>query len=118
MTAEYDHGGRNCPWSVIVKTPFRRRGRWFGLRRSWLSAQVKLPFGEKLPVGRWGIVVGWWRYPDDDGWSALLKAVRLGRTDGDEAVNFESPTGASIRRALRIISGRRGDDAGDAGADG
>lgn len=115
ITAEYDHGGRNSN-SWVIKTRFARSGRWHGIRKSWISVQVKLPTGPFLASGVWGIVLGWWRDPDDDGWSALLKAVRMGRTDGDEAVNFEAPTSASIRRSLKLISRRRVADPDDAGA--
>lgn len=119
ITAEYDHGGRNCKKSLVIKTPFHSRGRWFGLRRSWMSVQVKLPFlGEPLAAGCWGIVVGWWFNPQDDGWSALARAVRLGKDDGYESVNFEDPTSASTRRSFGLISGRRAGGADDAGADG
>jgi hypothetical protein len=117
FTAEYDDPCRHSP-TLVVKTPLRRAGRWHGIRKSWLSVQVKLPTGERMP-GRWGIVLGWWRFSDTyDEWSALLKAIRMGRTDGDEAVNYENPSSASIRRSLKLISGRRTDDPDDAGADG
>lgn len=113
ITAEYDDPCRYSN-SLVIRTPLRRRGRWHGIRKSWLSVQVKLPTGE--PLGAlWGIVLGWWRYPEDDGWSALLKAVRMGRTDGDEARNFEDPDGESMDRARRLTDRRRVDDPDDAG---
>lgn len=130
ISAEYDHGGRNCPKSVIIRTPMRRAGRWHGIRKSWLSVQIKLPTGDRHTKvspkdgpsylsenPRWGIVLGWWRNADDDGWSALARAVRLGRTDGLESVNYENPTRESIRRAVRATFGRRTAGPGDAGAD-
>jgi hypothetical protein len=118
FTAEYDDPCRHSP-TIVIKTPLRREGRWHGIRKSWLSVQVKLPTGKPVEGMRWGIVVGWWRFSKElDEWSALLRAVRMGRTDGDEAVNFENPTSASIRRALKLISGRRVPADGDAGVDG
>jgi len=118
FTAEYEDPCRHSP-TVVIKTPFRREGRWHGIRRSWLSVQIKLPTGKVVGGMRWGIVLGWWRFSKDmDEWSALLKAVRNGRTDGDEAVNYEDPSSASIRRSVTIIAGRRTDDPDDAGADG
>lgn len=118
FTAEYDDPCRHSP-TLVIKTPLRREGRWHGIRKSWLSVQVKLPTGKRVDGMRWGIVLGWWRFTDDlDEWSALLKAVRMGRTDGDEAVNFENPTSASIRRALKFISGRRTDAPDDVRSDG
>jgi hypothetical protein len=115
ITAEYDHGGRFSN-SWVLKTPLARKGRWHGILTSWLSLQVKLPTGERMSSGVWGIVLGWWRHADDDGWSALLKAVRMGRTDGDEAVNYENPTSASIHRTLTDAAERRVDGTEHAGA--
>lgn len=118
ITAEYDHSGRNCKRSLIIKTPFRRRGRWHGLRRSWLSCQVKLPTGEKLPVGRWGIVLGWWSYPDDDGCSALLRAIHMGKEPDVDEREFTDPEfeGTNKDRGIGIVDRRRVDDPGDAGS--
>ena len=110
LTAEYDDPGRYSN-SVVIKTPFMRKGRWHGIRRSWLSAQVKLPTGTRMPDARWGIVIGWWRASRDEGWSALLRATQLGHEpDGDDERNFESPTSASIHSALTDVTGRRVDD--------
>ena len=110
LTAEYDDPGRYSK-SLVIKTPFMRKGRWFGIRRSWLSAQVKLPTGTAMPYARWAVVIGWWRYPKDDGWSALLRATQLGHEpDGDDERNFESPTSESIHSALTDVTGRRVDD--------
>lgn len=117
MTAEYDDPMRFSR-SLVIRTWFRRKGKWHGIRRSWLSVQIKLPTGERLDSARWGIVLGWWRYPKDEGWSALLEAVRTGRKDGDESVNFEQPTSASIRRAQRYVYRRRVDAVTGPGADG
>lgn len=117
ITAEYDHGGRYSN-SWVVRTPLARRGRWHGIRKSWVSVQVKLPTGERLASGVWGIVLGFWRRSDDDGWSALLKAVRMGKDpDGLDDANYEFPTSASISSAMREVTDRRVDVPGDAGAD-
>jgi hypothetical protein len=117
FTAEYDDPCRHSP-TIVIKTPLRREGRWHGIRKSWLSVQVKLPTGKAVDGMRWGIVFGWWRFSKElDEWSALLKAVRNGRTDGDEAVNYENPTSASIRRALSYVTRRRVPADGDAGVD-
>jgi hypothetical protein len=112
LTAEYDDPCRFSR-SLVIRTGIHRRGRWAGIRLSWLSVQAKIPIGTRED-SVWGIVIGWWRYPRvNEEWSALLKAVRLGRTDGDEAVNYENPTSASARRALRRVYGRRMDAAVD-----
>jgi hypothetical protein len=82
--------------------------------------QVKLPVGEWLLSAKWGIVVGWWRQPEDEGgWSKLLEATQLGhKPDGGDERNFENPTGESIRSALSAVTDRRTDADDDAGADG
>lgn len=117
FTAEYDYPGRHSP-TLVLKTPFRRWGRWHGIRKSWLSVQVKLPTGERMAGARWGIVLGWWRCPKTDEWSALLKAVRMGHEpDGEDERNYEDPTSASTRRALSENTGRRVPADDDAGAD-
>lgn len=116
ITAEYDHNGRYSN-SLVIKTRMRRAGRWHGIRKSWLSVQVKLPTGPRLASGVWGIVLGWWRYPHDDGWSALLKAVRMGKdTDGRDDINYEAPTRESIGSTLIDVDRRRVDAPDDAGA--
>ena len=117
LTAEYSDPGRYSN-SLIIKTPFRREGRWHGVRKSWLSAQVKLPTGSRRD-GVWGIVIGWWRDPeyDDGGYSTLLRATRLGHDlDGDDERNFSDPTSESIGGALSEIRRRGVDDPDDAGA--
>jgi hypothetical protein len=121
ITAEYDHSGRKCEHSLVVRTPLRRRGRWHGLRRSWLSVQIKLPTGERLTSGRWGIVLGWWRYPHDDGWSALVRALHFGKAmDEADERDFTDPefAGTNEDRGIGIVGRRRVDAPGDAGADG
>jgi len=119
FTAEYDDPCRHSP-TVVIKTPFRREGRWHGIRRSWLSVQIKLPTGKVAEGMRWGIVVGWWRFSETlDEWSALLKAVRMGHEpDGDDGINFEDPTSTSIRRTVELTDRRRVGDPDDAGAGG
>jgi hypothetical protein len=119
FTAEYDDPCRHSP-TLVIKTPLRRRGRWHGIRKSWISVQVKLPTGEAVPGMRWGIVAGWWRFSKTlDEWSALLKAVRMGREpDGDDDTNYEAPTSASIRDSLIDVDRRRVDADGLPGADG
>lgn len=118
FTAEYDDPCRHSP-TLVVKTPFRREGRWHGIRRSWISVQVKLPTGKVIDGMRWGIVLGWWRFSDTmDEWSALLKAVRMGHEpDGDDERNYEDPTGESIRGSLIDVDRRRVDVTGLPGAD-
>lgn len=107
ITAEYDHNGRYSN-SWVIKTKLARSGRWHGIRRSWLSVQVKLPTGPFLASGVWGIVLGWWRYPNDDGWSALLRAIRMGKEpDGNDDANYEAPTSESIRGTLIDVDRRR-----------
>lgn len=118
FTAEYDDPCRHSP-TIVIKTPFGRAGRWHGIRKPWLSVQVKLPTGGLIGA-RWGIVIGWWRFSKTlDEWSALLKAVRMGReTDDLDVANYEDPTGESTRLALIDVTRRRVDAPGRAGADG
>lgn len=117
-TAEFDDPMRYSR-SLVLKTGLRRKGRWHGIRKSWLSVQVKLPTGEPLTDAVWGIVLGWWRYPKHEDWSALLRAVRLGKEpDGDDTTNFELPTSESIRGATRDVDRRRTDAVTEPGADG
>ena len=109
VTAEFDDPGRYSR-SIVIRTPFNRAGRWLGIRKSWLSVQVKVPAGERLREAVWGIVLGWWRYPDDEGWSALLEAVQTGkRPDERDERNFELPTRESVSGALRDVNRRRVD---------
>lgn len=117
FTAEYDDPCRHSP-TIVIKTPLRREGRWHGIRKSWLSVQVKLPTGPVIEGIRWGIVVGWWRFSETlDEWSALLKAIHLGHeTDDLDEANYEDPTGESTHRSRELIAGRRVDDPDDAGA--
>lgn len=122
FTAEYDDPCRHSP-TLIIRTRFRRKGKWHGIRKSWLSVQIKLPTGPTLgtgngPTPRWGIVLGWWRYPKlYDEWSALLRAVRMGRgPDARDATNYESPTSESVSESVRDVDRRRVDAADDAGA--
>jgi hypothetical protein len=116
ITAEFDDPCRYSN-SLVVRTRFRRKGRWHGVRKSWLSLQIKLPTGERQEA-RWGIVLGWWRYPEDEGWSALLKAVQMGREpDERDSTNFELPTSESVSESVRDVDRRRVEPAGDAGAD-
>lgn len=120
LTAEYDHGGRYSH-SLVIKTRLRRRGRWHGIRKSWLSVQVKLPTGKARDGGVWGIVLGWWRYADDDGWSALLRATRMGKEPDDtDEREFTDPefTGTNKDRGIGLVDRRRVDAPGDPGADG
>ena len=118
LTAEYEDPGRYSN-SVVIKTPFRREGKWLGIRWPWLSVQAKLPAGPRIN-GAWGVVIGWWRAPQDDGgWSTLLRATQLGhKPDGGDERNFEDPTSESIHSALTDVTGRRTDDEPHAGADG
>lgn len=121
FTAEYDDPCRHSP-TLVVKTPLRREGRWHGIRKSWLSVQVKLPTGKVVDGMRWGIVLGWWRFSDTfDEWSALLKAIRMGKEpdDADER-EFTNPEfkGTNKDRGIGIVVRRRVDADGDAGADG
>lgn len=120
LTAEYNDPGRYSN-SLVIKTPFMRDGRWHGIRKSWLSAQAKLPTGPRVWGSRWAIVVGWWRDPeyDDGGYSTLLRATRLGHDlDGDDERNFSDPTSESISSALIEVDRRRTEPDADAGADG
>lgn len=115
LTAEYDDPCRHSN-SVVVKTPFRRAGKWFGIRKSWISMQVKLPLGKNM-ASVWGIVIGWWRMPEvNEEWEALARATRLG-SDPDER-QYTAPTSASIRESVELIAGRRTDSADDDGPDG
>jgi hypothetical protein len=68
---------------------------------------------------RWGIVLGWWRFPKaNEEWTALAKATRLDHDlDELDECNFEDPTGASTRRALSDVDRRRVPSDDDAGAD-
>lgn len=118
FTAEYDDPCRHSP-TLVIKTPFGRAGRWHGIRKSWLSAQIKLPTGGLIGA-RWGVVIGWWRFSKTlDEWSALLKAVRMGHEpDGKDERNYEDPTGESIRDSLIDVDRRRVDVTGLPGADG
>lgn len=117
FTAEYDDPCRHSP-TLVIKTPFGRAGRWHGIRKSWLSVQIKLPTGGLIGA-RWGIVLGWWRFSKTlDEWTALLKAIRMGHEpDGDDDINFEDPTSESIGSTLIDVDRRRVPDAGDAGVD-
>lgn len=114
VTAEYDDPCRYSR-SLVIRTGIHRRGRWFGIRLSWLSVQAKIPIGERQD-GVWGIVLGWWRYPKvDQEWEALAKATRLG-ADPDEEY-YTAPTSQGNSRALSDVAGRRTDTPVDAGAD-
>lgn len=121
FTAEYDDPCRHSP-TIVLRTWFRRAGRWHGIRKSWLSVQVKLPTGERIPGTVWGIVIGWWRYPKiDEEWSALLKAVRMGQEpDGNDQREFTDPEfeGTNADRGIGIVVRRRADAPDDAGTDG
>lgn len=102
--------------SVVIQLPLRREARWFGIRLSWLSVQVKLPIGPKMERSRHGIVLGWWRDQIDDEWQALTAAVTLGHewTVMDDA-NYTQPTSESISSTLREVAERRVDVPGDDG---
>lgn len=105
--------------SIVIRLPLAREPRWFGLRLSWLSIQVKLPIGPKMARSRHGIVFGRWMFPQDDEWEALYRAVHMGHDwNGNDEHNFESPDSESIGESVRVIAGRRVDADGDAGADG
>jgi hypothetical protein len=119
LTAEYEDPGRYSN-SVVIKTPFAREGKWLGVRMPWLSMQVKLPVGEWLLSAKWGIVVGWWRQPEDEGgWSKLLEATRLGhKPDGDDERYFNDPASAGLRGPLSPGIKRRVDDKPDVRANG
>jgi hypothetical protein len=105
--------------SLVIKLPLRREPRWFGLRLSWLSIQVKLPIGPKMEKSRHGAVLGVWRRRIDDEWQALSEAVTLGKEwTVEDGVNFNAPTSESISEQVRVIADRRVDADGDAGADG
>lgn len=119
ITAEYDDPCRYSR-SVVLKTPLRRRGRWHGIRKSWLSVQVKLPTGERIADAVWGIVLGWWRYPEpDQEWFWLQRAIELDHTpDGNDERNYTAPTSASIRYTVIDVDRRRVDDPVDVRADG
>lgn len=108
LTAEYDDPCRYSR-SLVLKTPLRRKGRWHGVRKSWLSIQVKLPTGERISDAVWGIVVGWWRFPKlDQEWFWLQKAVELDHEpDEDDERNFTAPTSESISYTVIDIAGRR-----------
>lgn len=127
FTAEYDDPCRHSP-TLVIKTRFRRRGRWHGIRKSWLSVQVKLPTGPFLgqadsdgPTPVWGIVLGWWRTPKlHDEWAALIRAMRLGHeVDEDDEREFEDPEfdGTNESRGIGLVSGRRTDAVTDSGLD-
>lgn len=116
VTAEYDDPCRFSR-SAVIRTRFRRRGRWHGIRRSWLSVQIKLPTGERITDAVWGIVVGWWRYPAiDEEWDALARATRLGKDP--DGTSYTAPTGASQDQSLIDVDRRRVDATGHPGADG
>jgi len=107
--------------SIVVQLPFRRKARWFGIRLSWLSVQVKLPIGPKMEHSRHGIVLGWWKDQIEDEWQAITAAVTLGQhewTVKDER-EFHNPEfeGSNEDRGISVIGRRRVDAAGDAGAD-
>jgi hypothetical protein len=118
VTQETDHPYR-ASRSVIVKTRFAREGRWHGIRKSWVSVQVKLPTGPKMADAVWGIVVGWWRHTGLDEWEALLRALNQDHVpDGDDEREFTDPEfdGTNDDRGIGVIRRRRVDDPDDAGA--
>lgn len=105
--------------SIVLKLPLAREPRWFGIRLSWLSLQVKLPFGKKMERSRHGIVLGRWCFQVDNEWVALSQAVHMGhKWDGIDERNYEDPSRESTHVALIDIAGRRVDADGHAGADG
>lgn len=119
ITAEYDDPCRYSH-SMVLKTPLRRAGRWHGIRKSWLSVQVKLPTGERIADAVWGIVLGWWRTPRlDQEWFWLQRAIELDHTpDEDDERNFTAPTSESIGYTVIDVDRRRVAAEPDAGTDG
>lgn len=116
-TREIDGRYRAGP-SLVFRLPLAREPRWFGLLLPWLSLQVKLPIGPRMPKSRHGIVLGVWRRRIDNEWQALTEAVTLGHEwTVEDDVNFSAPTGESIGEQVRVIAERRVDADGHAGAD-
>lgn len=121
-TREIDHPYRVSS-SLVLRTPFRRYGRWAGFRASWISLQIKLPIGPRLlNAGAWGIVLGWWRRnPSDDEWVALMNAVRLDhevdKADEREFTDPDFSDRTNEDRGIGIVVRRRVDDPGHAGPD-